>query len=167
MQCSKCGSTNISSGKRGLDLNKAFAGGLIFGFSGSDEDVWICNRCGNKWKRQEANLVQKGTTLGGWRELDTIPDPVPLPGNHLPEDDNFTENNRIDSNKAIFWGIILIGGLVMVELLLEASDWNIPKFLLLWHIIVLILVLVGLLIYFLAELIKGDKEPEVKDDATK
>jgi hypothetical protein len=62
MHCSSCGSNNITTGKRGLDLNKAATGGLLFGFSGSDDDVFICQNCGNKWTVQ-INSTNSTTTL--------------------------------------------------------------------------------------------------------
>lgn len=59
VSCPQCGSTSISTQKRGFKLGRAVAGTLLTGFldvgaiagaAGSGKYINICQRCGHKWK---------------------------------------------------------------------------------------------------------------------
>ena len=57
--CPKCGSTSISTQKRGFKLGRAVAGaaltgfvgtGLVAGAAGSNKMINVCQRCGHQWE---------------------------------------------------------------------------------------------------------------------
>lgn len=54
-RCPKCGSTHLSSNKKGVDAGNACCGALLFGPLGllcgmTDKVVVTCLKCGNQWK---------------------------------------------------------------------------------------------------------------------
>ena len=87
MYCPECSSSNVIAGKRGMDLNKAFFGGFAFGMSESNEDVWICRRCGNKWKKlpvppplpQPSTKTRRRTANSVPIEVHSVPIPIAAP----------------------------------------------------------------------------------------
>lgn len=57
--CPKCGSTSISTQKRGFKLGRAIAGAALTGFldvgavagaAGSNKMINVCQRCGHQWE---------------------------------------------------------------------------------------------------------------------
>jgi tellurium resistance protein TerD len=56
IKCSKCGSTQLTTNKKGFGLGKALIGGaltggigLLAGFIGSGKVKITCLKCGNSW----------------------------------------------------------------------------------------------------------------------
>ena len=59
VSCPKCGSTSISTQKRGFKLGRAIAGAALTGFldvgavagaAGSNKMINVCQRCGHQWE---------------------------------------------------------------------------------------------------------------------
>ncbi len=55
--CPKCGSTNCTTGKRGVSIKKMFIGemlfeenGYLYGFIGRNDDVARCQDCEHEWE---------------------------------------------------------------------------------------------------------------------
>ena len=57
ISCPKCGSTQITADKKGVDVGKVFRRavlwgdiGLLFGFGGSNKIMVTCLNCGHQWE---------------------------------------------------------------------------------------------------------------------
>jgi DNA-directed RNA polymerase subunit RPC12/RpoP len=76
IQCPKCGSTQLTSGKHGFSAGKAVGGalltggiGLLAGLHGSNKVEITCLKCGNKFKPGEKKKEEKVEVSGGTGSL--------------------------------------------------------------------------------------------------
>ena len=65
IRCTRCQSTNVTTGKKGFGLGKAAVGGLILGpvgllggFIGKGKINFTCNSCGNKWSPSQTDYTE-------------------------------------------------------------------------------------------------------------